>query len=223
MSEQIRVLVADDHVIVRTGLKLLLAQQDDIVVIGESADGKEAVETALSIRPDVVIMDLSMPPGTNGIEATTQLKRLDPAIHVLILTMHDNENELFRVLQAGASGYVLKDAIDSELINAVRIVAKGEVYLYPSATKKLVENLLQEISNEESPSTYKLLSDRERETLVLIAKGYGNKEIGNLLYISVKTVESHKSKIMAKLGLNKRHELVDYAIKRGMLDLDYYT
>lgn len=221
LTEQIRVLVADDHAIVRTGVKLLLAKQDDIVVVGEAADGKEAIDKALTLHPHVVIMDLSMPPGTNGLEATKQLKSSNPEIHILILTMHDNENDLFRVLQAGASGYVLKNAIDADLIDAVRSVSRGEAYLYPSAAKKLVEDLLQQINTGNKPATYKLLSDREQETLVLIAKGYGNKEIGELLYISVKTVETYKGKIMDKLGLRKRHELVAYAFKRGMLDFDY--
>ncbi|MDC3413499.1 response regulator transcription factor [Aquibacillus sp. 3ASR75-11] len=216
-----RVLVADDHVIVRTGVKLLLSQQQDMEIVGEAADGREAVDIALSTHPNVVIMDLSMPPGTNGLEATKQIKNSDSDMNVLILTMHDDENYLFRVLQAGASGYILKDAIDSELIDAVRSVAKGDAYLYPSANKKLVEDLLQQMDEGEDTTTYKLLSNRERETLILIAKGYSNKEIAELLYISVKTVETHKSKIMEKLALKKRHELVDYAIKRGMLDLDY--
>jgi len=221
LTEQIRVLVVDDHAIVRTGVKLLLAQQDDVLIVGEAVDGKEAIDKALTQHPHVVIMDLSMPPGANGLEATKRLKNSNPEIKVLILTMHDDENDLSRVLQAGASGYVLKNAINADLIHAVRSVSKGEVYLYPSAAKKQVEDLLQQINTGNKPATYKLLSDREQETLVLIAKGYGNKEIGELLYISVKTVETYKRKIMDKLGLRKRHELVDYAFKRGMLDFDY--
>ncbi|MUK88116.1 response regulator [Ornithinibacillus sp. L9] len=199
---------------------MLLAQQDDMEVISEAADGREAIQQSLSLKPDVIIMDLSMPPGKNGLEATTELKQSLPDSNIIILTMHDDDKYLFQVLQAGASGYILKNALDSELVNAIRSVSNGQVYLYPTATKKLVENYLVQIDKGEDMPKYNLLSDREKETLVLIAKGYSNKEISEILYISVKTVESHKSKIMDKLGFQKRHELVQYAMKKGLLDLD---
>ncbi|WP_343042173.1 response regulator transcription factor [Ornithinibacillus caprae] len=220
MVEKVRILIADDHAIVRAGVKMLLAQQDDMEVISEAADGREAIQQSLSLKPDVIIMDLSMPPGKNGLEATTELKQSLPDSNIIILTMHDDDKYLFQVLQAGASGYILKNALDSELVNAIRSVSNGQVYLYPTATKKLVENYLVQIDKGEDMPKYNLLSDREKETLVLIAKGYSNKEISEILYISVKTVESHKSKIMDKLGFQKRHELVQYAMKKGLLDLD---
>ncbi|WP_240374923.1 response regulator [Bacillus piscicola] len=216
----VRTLVVDDHAIVRTGVKLLLSKQTNIEVIAEAADGREAIEKALSFQPDLVIMDLSMPPGTNGLEATRELKQSLPDTHVLILTMHDDENELFRVLQAGASGYILKNALDSELLTAVKTVLEGRAYLYPSAAKSLVEEFSSRVKRGEDLSTYKRLSSREEEILTYIAKGYSNKEIADLLCISVKTVESHKSKIMDKLSLHKRHELVAYAMKKGLLTLD---
>lgn len=220
MSKPIRVLIADDHAIVRSGVRMLLSKHDDIEIVDEASDGKEAVEKALSSHPDVVIMDLSMPPGKNGLEATVELKNHASEINILILTMHDEEEYLFRVLQVGASGYILKNALDAELVAAVRAVSSGQVYLYPTAAKTLVEDLLHRINSGEDVSAYQLLSDREREILILIAKGYTNKEISEQLYISVKTVETHKRKIMEKLDLQKRHEIVEYALKRGLLDLE---
>ncbi|WP_091663341.1 response regulator [Alteribacillus iranensis] len=220
MKQSIRTLIVDDHAIVRTGVKMLLTKEDHIEVIAEAADGQEAIEKALAHHPDLVIMDLSMPPGKNGLEATKELKKSFPDLHVLILTMYDDEESLFRVLQAGASGYILKNALDSDLLAAIEAVARGEAYLYPSAAKSLVEDFLERVERGEDLSTYHLLSDREEEILVYIAKGYSNKEIAELLFISVKTVESHKSKIMDKLGLRKRHELVAYAMKKGLLHLE---
>lgn len=220
LSETIRVLIADDHAIVRSGVKMLLSKHDDIEIVAEASDGNEAVEKALNTQPNVVIMDLSMPPGKNGLDATIDLRNQAPDIQVLILTAHDEEEYLFRVLQVGASGYLLKNALDTELIAAVRAVSMGQVYLYPTAAKTLVDDLLNRINNGENVSAYQLLSDREREILILIAKGFTNKEISEKLYISVKTVETHKRNIMDKLNLQKRHEVVEYALKRGLLDLD---
>lgn len=221
MTETVRILIADDHVIVRSGLSLLLSRCPDFDIVGEASDGREAVQKALQLRPDVVIMDLSMPPGKDGISATVEMKRELPDTHVLILTMHDDEEYLFRVLKAGASGFIVKNALDSELITAVRAVYNGQVYLYPTAAKQLVEDFLQHGDEEKVPDVYRVLSEREREILTLIAKGYSNKEIAELLVISVKTVESHKAHIMEKLGLSTRPQLVHYAIKKGLLDLDF--
>ncbi|WP_269432635.1 response regulator [Numidum massiliense] len=218
---KIRVLIADDHAIVRSGVNMLLSSQPDIVVVGEASDGREAVQKALELQPDVVMMDLSMPPGLDGIAATTELKKEAPDIHVLVLTMYDDEEYLFRVLNAGASGYIIKNAHDSELVAAVRAVYEGQAYLYPTAAKRLVESFLHRVEEGENVDIYHLLTDREREVLTLIAKGYGNKEMAEQLFISVKTVESHKARVMNKLGLYTRHELVDYAIRKGLLDLEY--
>jgi two-component system, NarL family, response regulator NreC len=216
----IRVLIADDHAIVRSGLGMLLNAHADIEVVGYAADGKEAFEKALEIRPDVVLMDLSMPPGENGLSATARLKEAAPDIQVLVLTMHDDEEYLFRVLQAGASGYILKSAPDLDLIAAIRTVQQGMAYLYPSATKSLIEEFLQMVKNGEEQAKYEILTDREKEVLILIAKGFSNKEIAEQLTVSVKTVESHKAHIMEKLHLRTRPDLVRYAIKKGWLDFE---
>lgn len=221
MGQTVRILIADDHAIVRSGVRMLLSSQPDFTVVGEASDGREAVQKALDLKPDVVIMDLSMPPGKDGISATVELKKAAPEIDILILTMHDDEEYFFRVLQAGASGYIIKNALDSELISAVRAVSRGQAYLYPTAAKRLVADFLQHAEKGEQLDIYNTLSEREREILTLIAKGYANKEIADLLVISVKTVESHKARIMDKLGLHTRPELVDYAIKKGLLALDY--
>lgn len=217
MKMDYRVLLVDDHAIVRAGVKMLLEKQTNIEVIGEATDGREGVEKALSSQPDLVIMDLSMPPGMNGLEATKEIKKSLPDTMILILTMHDDENDLFQGLQAGASGYVLKNALDSELLTAIEKVMKDQVYLYPSETRSLIEDFLQRVKQGEDLSTYKLLSEREEEILILITKGYSNKEIAAQLFISVKTVETHKSNLMNKLGFQKRYELVEYALNNGLL------
>lgn len=203
----IRILIADDHAIVRTGLTLLIEAQEDMEVIGTAADGSEAFDKALQLKPDIVLMDLSMPPGENGLSATQRLKEAAPEIDVLILTMHDDEEYLFRVLQAGASGYVLKNAPDMELLSALRTVAQGAAYLYPSATKSLISEFLQRVKKGEDADSYQILTDREKEILTLIAKGYSNKEIAEQLIVSVKTVETHKAHIMEKLQLKTRPEI----------------
>jgi two-component system response regulator NreC len=216
----IRLLIADDHAIVRSGLTMLIGVQPDMEVIGTAADGREAVDKALELRPDVVLMDLSMPPGENGLSATARLKEAAPEIKVLVLTMHDDEEYLFRVLQAGASGFILKSAPDQDLIAAIRQVASGAAYLSPSATKSLIQEFLQRVQKGEDVEHYQVLTDREQEILTLIAKGYSNKEIAELLVVSVKTIETHKAKIMEKLHLKTRPELVRYAIKKGLLDFE---
>lgn len=213
----IRVLIADDHAIVRSGLSMLIDAQTDMEVIGTAADGKEAFEKALELKPDIVLMDLSMPPGENGLSATQRLKEAAPEIDILILTMHDDEEYLFRVLHAGASGYVLKSAPDMELLSALRTVAQGAAYLYPSATKSLITEFLHRVKKGEDTDSYQILTDREKEILSLIAKGYSNKEIAEQLVVSVKTVETHKGHIMEKLQLKSRPELVRYALKKGLL------
>lgn len=216
----IRVLVADDHAIVRSGLGMLINSHADMEVVGYAADGKEACEKAAELLPDVVLMDLSMPPGENGLTATARLKETLPAIQVLVLTMHDDEEYLFRVLQAGAAGYILKSAPDLDLIAAIRTVFTGMAYLYPSATKSLIEEFLQMVKTGEEQAKYEILTEREKEVLVLIAKGFSNKEIAEQLTVSVKTVESHKAHIMEKLHLRTRPDLVRYAIKKGWLDFE---
>ncbi|UWE02356.1 response regulator [Laceyella sacchari] len=213
-----RVLIADDHAIVRSGLTLLINSQPDMEVVGAAIDGKEAVDLSLELQPDIVLMDLSMPPGENGLTATKKLKEAAPEINVLILTMHDDEEYLFRVLHAGASGYILKNAEDMELIRAIQTVSQGEAYLYPSATKMLIQEFLNRVQIGEQLEDYHILTQREQEVLSLIAQGYTNKEIAEKLVLSVKTIESHKANIMEKLHLKTRPELVRYALKKGLLD-----
>lgn len=216
----IRLLIADDHAIVRSGLSMLIGSQSDMEVIATAADGKEAVDKALELRPDIVLMDLSMPPGENGLSATSRLKEAAPEIDILVLTMHDDEEYLFRVLQAGASGYILKSAPDLDLITAIRTVHSGAAYLHPTATKSLIAEFLQRVQKGQDVENFHVLTDREQEILQYIAKGYSNKEIAEQLIVSVKTVETHKSKIMEKLQMKTRPELVRYALKKGLLDFE---
>ena len=216
----IRLLIADDHAIVRSGLAMLVNAQSDMEVVGTAADGAEAFEKALELQPDLVLMDLSMPPGENGLSATQRLRDAAPHIHILVLTMHDDEEYLFRVLQAGAHGYILKSAPDADLLTAIRTIHSGAAYLHPSATKSLIQEFLTRVQRGENLEQFHVLTDREQEILTLIAKGYANKEIAEKLIVSVKTVETHKAKIIEKLQMKTRHELVSYALKKGLLDLE---
>nr|WP_275580723.1 response regulator transcription factor [Aquibacillus albus] len=209
-------MLVDDHAVVRMGLKVLINAVPDMEVIGEASEGNEGIDKALELQPNVVLMDLSMPHGKDGLSATSELKKRLPETAILILTMHDDEEYLFRAIQAGASGCVLKSAPHQELIEAIKYVHSGNAYLHPSATKRLMDEYLQSVKNNVSDD-YQLLSDREKEVLTLIAKGYSNKEIGEQLVISVKTVETHKSNLMEKLQMKTRPELVSYALKKGLL------
>lgn len=214
MTDRIRVLVADDHTIVRSGVRLLLEAEPDIEVIGEALDGQEAINKAETLRPDVILMDIAMP-GMDGLEATRYIKTSWPDIEVLVLTMHRTDDYFFEMLKAGASGYILKGAQTDELIHALKVVSRGEVFLYPSMTSRLVEEFLSQA--EGGSHTDLSLSPRETEILVLLADGYSNKEIAEKLVISPSTVHSHRSNLMAKLGLSTRHELVQYARQRGLI------
>ncbi|MFB5762345.1 response regulator transcription factor [Paenibacillus medicaginis] len=216
----VRILVVDDHVVVRSGLIALLDGKHDISVIGDAADGDEAIAKALELHPDVVLMDFSMPPGKDGLTATTELKKLLPDTEVLILTMHDDDEYLFRAIQAGASGYILKSAPHEELITAIQSVAQGNAYLYANATKRLMSEYLDKLKQDGGSGPYESLSEREKEILSWVAKGYSNKEIAEHLIISVKTVESHKSNLMEKLNLKTRPELVKFAMKKGLLNYE---
>jgi two-component system response regulator NreC len=214
MVDQISVLIADDHTIVRSGVRMLLEAETDIRVVGEALNGVEALKLTETLQPDIVLMDITMPV-MDGLEATRQLKARFPHINVLVLTMHRSDEYFFEMLKAGASGYILKGAKTSELINAIHIVQHGEVFLYPSMTQKLVKGYL-ELANwedEDEPS----LSPREKEIFSLLAEGYSNKEIADELVISPSTVHSHRSNLMDKLGLNNRRELIQYARRRGLI------
>ncbi|OLS40478.1 response regulator transcription factor [Bacillus sp. MRMR6] len=212
----IKILLVDDHAVVRMGLTLLLNNNPEMEVIGEASEGNEGIKKALKLKPNVVVMDLSMPHGKDGLSATAELKKLMPEVNILILTMHDDEEYLFRAVQAGASGCILKSAPHDELMSAIESVAKGDAYLHPAATKRLMEEYLISMK-QDSSDIYNLLSEREKEVLTLIAKGYANKEIAEKLIISVKTVETHKGNLMEKLQMKTRPELVQYAVKKGLL------
>ena len=216
-SGKIRVLLADDHTILRAGLRMMLNAQPDIEVVGEASDGRQALVEALRLQPDVVLMDITMPE-LNGIEATRQIKRALESTRVLILTMHENEEYLFQVLRAGASGYILKEAADTELISAIRVVYSGRFYMSPSAQTMMVGDYLLRVRSGEERDSYSALTEREREILKLVAEGLTNNQIAERLYISPKTVDTHRTHIMDKLNLHSRAELVKYAMRRGLLE-----
>lgn len=209
----IRVLIADDHTIVRSGVKLLLEAEPDIHVVGEALDGDQALVLTEELQPDVILMDISMP-GLDGLKATRQIKARWPDIHILILTMHRSDDYFYELLKAGASGYMLKAAETDELIHAVRVVANGDVYLYPTMAQLLVGDYLRMTGEVDSGP---ILSSREKEILQLLAEGFSNKEIAEKLFLSPSTVYTHRGNLMSKLGLNSRHELIQYARKKGLI------
>jgi DNA-binding NarL/FixJ family response regulator len=206
-----RVLIADDHGIVRSGVKLLLDRQPDIEVVAEAEDGVEAVEKTIEHRPDVVVLDVSMPRMT-GLQATHEIKQQAPETQVLILSMHDDERYLFEALRAGAAGYVLKRAADQDLVDAVRAAGRGEPFLTASAQQTLIRDFLDRDAEPQE------LSPREQEVVKLIAEAHTNKEIAEILHLSEKTVESHRARVLQKLGMRDRVELVRYAIRRGLVE-----
>ncbi len=208
----IKILLADDHTIVRQGLKLILASQPDFEVVGEAANGREAVELAQKLKPDIVILDVAMPE-LNGIEATKRMNEANSRIRILVLSMHKEAVYVREILKAGARGYLLKDVIDTELLNAVRSVARGDGYVSPAVSGALLSDYRQNVTNPVD-----LLSNREREVLQFIAEGKTNKEVAAKLNLSVYTVDSHRGKIMEKLNLHSTGELVRFAIKNGLTD-----
>ncbi len=214
---KIRVFLVDDHLILREGIRSLLEKVPDIEMVGEAGEGGEAVAKVKQLIPDVVLMDITMP-GMGGLEATRQIKQKYPRVKVLILTIHETNQYLSQMLQAGASGYVVKTTATSELISAIRTVHQGDVYLYPSITRMLVEDYLQRVKRGEENFSYEGLTIREREILMYIAEDKKNKEIADLLGISVRTVQAHRTNLMDKLGAHDRTELVKYAIRKGLID-----
>lgn len=216
--KKIRVLVVDDHTLVRAGIVGLLESQPDIEVIGQAGSGRDGVEAAVDSGPDVVLMDIAMP-GISGLEATREIKARRPEVEVLILTIHDREDYLFQALRAGASGYVLKGADVQDLLAAVRSASRGEAYLFPSVTKKLVQEYLRRARRGEDRATYDGLTDREREILALISEGKTTPEIAAQLFLSPHTVQSHRDHIMAKLNLHSKAALIRYAIEKGLTEI----
>ena len=216
MSETIRVLIVDDHTIVRSGLRLLLEEEADITVVGDAVDGESAIRQTELLQPHVILMDITMT-GMDGIEATEVIKGRWPDVQILILTMHRTDEYFFELLRKGASGYLLKGAETSELLNAIRTVAAGEVFIHPSLTRKLVQSYLDISQSEAIPAALSSLSKREIEILKLLAEGFSNSQIARQLVISPSTVHTHRGNLMKKLKLGNRYELIQYARKHGLI------
>jgi two-component system response regulator NreC len=212
----IRLMLVDDHEVVRTGLRMLLESQPDIQIVAEASTGEEALQVARLASPDVVVMDITLP-DFSGIEATRRLKEENPHLAVVALTIHEDEQYFFEMLQAGASGYVPKRAAPEDLISAIRAAYSGEVYLYPSLAKSLVEDFLGRARTETETASLEALTPREEEVLELLAAGYSNEEISEKLVISRHTVARHRENLMRKLGLHNRADLVKYAIRKGII------
>jgi DNA-binding NarL/FixJ family response regulator len=217
MTSKIRTLIADDHTLLRNGICALLEDEPDIMIVGEASDGREAVRLAGQLKPNVVLMDIAMPL-LNGLEATRQIKHEHPEISVLVLTMYDNEEYFREMLEVGASGYIIKRAAASELVTAIRAVYNGEAVLSPAITRFLLEDYLNHDirSEKDDPNA---LSSREREVLQLIAEGRTSREIAEILNLSVKTVQSHRTSLMQKLDLHDRGDLIKYAIQKRIIEL----
>ncbi|TEU00296.1 MAG: response regulator transcription factor [Dehalococcoidia bacterium] len=211
-----RVLLADDHAVLRSGLRALLNLEPDMEVVGEAANGREAIELGQTLKPDVIVMDISMPE-MDGLAATKAIHEMGIPCHIVILTVHGEEDYLFQTLQMGASGYVLKSSADTELMDAIRAAQRGEVFLYPSAVKKVLGEYLKGTRGEGRKGALEALTSREKEVLKLTAEGFTNQEIAEKLVISPKTVDTYRQRIMEKLNLHHRSQLVRYALKTGLL------
>lgn len=214
-----RVLLADDHAVLRSGLRLLLTSQSEYEVIGEASSGTETLSLAEKLQPDLILLDLSMP-ALSGLDALPTLRKLVPSARILILTMHDDPQYLRQALKYGASGYVLKKAADAELLSAMRAVLRGEVYVHPSMTRILLEDLLPESQSAEKEDTWDSLSEREKEVLKMVALGHTSAEIADQLSLSAKTIETYRARGLEKLGLRTRAALVKFALQEGLIKRD---
>ncbi|MFF7489313.1 response regulator [Streptomyces luteogriseus] len=215
-SRPIRILLADDHALVRRGVRLILDQQPDLEVVAEAGDGAEAIELARTSEVDLAVLDIAMPRLT-GLQAARELAALKPGLRILMLTMHDNEQYFFQALKAGASGYVLKSVADRDLVAACRAAMRDEPFLYPGAVTALIRNYLDRARHgDETPD--QILTPREEEVLKLVAEGHSSKEIADLLFISIKTVQRHRANLLQKLGLRDRLDLTRYAIRAGLIE-----
>jgi two-component system response regulator NreC len=213
---KIRIVLADDHKLMRSGLRVLLEQQQDFAVVGEASDGREAVTLVSSQKPDVLVMDIGMP-NLNGIEAAAQITQNHPEISVVMLSMHSDESYVLRALKAGAKGYLLKDSAETDLIRAVHSVAEGKSFFSPAVSKVLLNDYVRKLKRSGTEDPYDLLTPREREVLQLVAEGKSNKDVAQLLNLSVYTVETHRSNIMEKLNLHGVPELILYAVRKGII------
>lgn len=216
--QKIRVLIADDHAVLRDGLHALLNMHEDMEVVGEAGDGLEALEKITELRPDIVLMDIAMP-RLGGLEATLEVRQRKLPTKVLVLTQYDNREYIFQMLKAGAAGYILKKAAGTELVTAIRAVHAGETFLDPSAAKAVVDRYIGEGAEDENERRLDQLTDREEEVLKLLAEGRSNREIAELLTLSVKTIMGHRANIMEKLDMHTRTELVRFAIRAGLVDV----
>jgi two-component system, NarL family, response regulator NreC len=214
--KKIRILIADDHGIVRKGLRLQLEQNNEFEVVGEATEGREAVRMAEELMPDVVIMDIAMP-NLNGIQATTQVVKKNPQIGVIILSMYSDETYLMRTLAAGAKGYLLKDSADVDLHRAVEVVAQGKPFFSPAIADTLLEDYMRQLQQRGLQDSYDLLTEREKEILQLLAEGKSNKDVAGILNLSTNTVETHRTRIMQKLDLHSTAEIVLYAVRKGII------
>ena len=211
----IRIVIADDHGLIRAGLRALLEDVPDIQVVGEAADGNAVLRLAAELQPDLVLMDVSMP-GISGIEATSQVKVISPQTRMLALTVHEDEGILREMIRAGASGYIIKRAVESDLIQAIRIISSGDMYIYPALTRSLFKDFSPKLENHQDQP--EALTPREIDVLRLLARGYTNRQIAQQLNISPRTVEGHRSSLVGKLGFSSRVELVNYAEENGFLE-----
>jgi DNA-binding NarL/FixJ family response regulator len=214
---KIRVLIVDDHAILREGIRALLSLYPDIEVVGEACDGLEAISKTRGLSPDIILMDIAMP-GLGGLEATLEIHKQHPNSRVVILTQHDDSEYIFPILKAGAAGYILKKAVGTELVAAIRAVHEGGSFLYPSVATAVIEGYIHQ--GQEVEPSYDRLTDREKQVLKLIAEGRSNKEIAEMLSLSVKTVIAHRANLMEKLDIHNRTELVKYAIRKGLIAVE---
>ena len=212
----IRIIVADDHAVMRRGLRLVLEQQVDFQVIGEANDGREAMSMVESLKPDVAVLDITMP-NLNGIDAARQIGARQPGVAVVILSMHADEGYVLRALKAGARGYLLKESPEADFIQAIRAVSTGKAFFSPAVSRMLVEDYVRQLQDKDIEDSYELLTPREREVLQLIAEGKSNKDVANLLDLSLYTVETHRSNILEKLNLHSVPELILYAVRKGVI------
>lgn len=212
---KIRVLLVDDHAIMRDGISALINLQDDIEIVGEASEGKEAIEKARELVPDVVIMDISMPE-MDGLEATRRIKKKNPSVKVLVLTQHDNREYILSTIKSGSDGYLPKRALGLDLVAAIHAIHQGHSFLYPTAAGVLLDDYRRQVEKE----PYDRLTEREREVFRLIADGHTSREIANMLFISLKTIHNHRAKIMEKLNIHNKSELIKYAILKGLITID---